>query len=603
MKEQYLSAEVESASGLAARVWDLADLYPSADDPSLLEGLVTAQRMAEEFAAKYRGQINQPDSNAAVLLEALKQYEAIHETGLRPLFFASLDQAGDTQDEKRTGLLQKVRETWHDVSQQLVFFPLEIMSLPADTLKLLTYHPELQAYHHFLQTLLAQKPHHLTEAEEKIINTKDLSGRTAFTSLFTELMGSLTFPLEVDGQVKDLTSAEILALLYRPDGSLRERAYRTFMDGVAQHSLVFKNIINALLLDHGLDGKQRGYRTPMSKSALDNELDEDVINTMMAVTEQHYPLAQRYYRLKAGLLGLPKLKNTDLYAPIETPGEPIGFDQARELVLEAMAGFHPVFHQSAQKFFDRNWIDADLRKGKRQGAFCSCYFPSHHPYILMNYTGNLRDVMTLAHELGHGIHDLLAAGQTFLNFSPPLVLAETASILNELALTRSLLAKPEFKDQVKGLLAAKIEDITATVFRQNVLTRFEQAIHGLRQDHLLGTDEICDAWWQANAKLYGSEVEMIPSYRWGWTYIPHFIHYHFYCYSYVFGQLTSLALYQALLDQGPDFIDKIIHLLSLGGSRAPRQILSDLGWDPADPAFWTQGFTYLENLIDELERR
>ncbi|MBF0475766.1 MAG: M3 family oligoendopeptidase, partial [Deltaproteobacteria bacterium] len=480
---------------------------------------------------------------------------------------------------------------------------LEIMSLPADTLKFLTDHPETRAYRHFLQTLLEQKPHHLTEAEEKIINTKDLSGRTAFTSLFTELMGSLTFPLEVDGRVKDLTSAEILALLYLPDGSLRERAYRTFMDGVAQHSLVFKNIINALLLDHGLDGKQRGYRTPMSKSALDNELDEDIINTMMTVTEQHYPLAQRYYRLKAGLLGLPKLKNTDLYAPLETPGAPIKFDQARELVLEAMDGFHPVFHQSARKFFDRNWIDAAVRKGKRQGAFCSCYFPGHHPYILMNYTGNLRDVMTLAHELGHGIHDLLAAGQTFLNFSPPLVLAETASILNELALTRSLLAKPEFSSQVKGLLAAKIEDITATVFRQNVLTRFEQAIHGLRQDHLLGTDEICDAWWQENGKLYGSEVEMIPSYRWGWTYIPHFIHYHFYCYSYVFGQLTSLALYQALLDQGPDFIDKIIHLLSLGGSRAPLQILSDLGWDPAAPAFWTQGFTFLEKLIDELERR
>jgi oligoendopeptidase F len=339
---------------------------------------------------------------------------------------------------------------------------------------------------------------------------------------------------------------------------------------------------------------------PVTPTHLDNEVRAETIEVMMSATERHYGVAQEYFRLKAHLLGLPGMKNTDLYAPLSDASATVGFDEAQQTVLDAFADFAPEFVAAGRDFFRSRWIDAQPRPGKRLGAFCASLGPSTNPYVLLTYTGTSRDMATLAHELGHGVHDRLAAKQRPVNYQPPLPLAETASTFAEMLLTRSLLARERRPAVRQALLCAKIEDTIATVFRQNVLTRFEMAAHARRQVAALTADELCTLWWNENARLYGDAVEMIPSYRWGWSYIPHFIHNRFYCYAYVFGELLVLALYQRYREEGTAFVPAYLDLLRAGGSDAPDVLLRRVGVNVDDPAFWERGFVVVDSLLDEL---
>jgi oligoendopeptidase F len=339
----------------------------------------------------------------------------------------------------------------------------------------------------------------------------------------------------------------------------------------------------------------------MHRVHLENEIRPETVELMMEVTESHYSLAQEYFQVKACLLGLPKLRNYDLYAPLPSSPKKIPFEEARGLLLQSFQGFHPLFGRIAGEFFENRWIDAPPRKGKYGGAFCSGMTPSLHPYILLNYSGNLRDVLTLAHEMGHGIHFYLARKQTLMNFDPPLTLAETASVFGELVMTQALLREERDLTVRLALLCIEIEDMIATVFRQNVLTRFEQQAYQKRRDHLLSNEEIGDLWWGANAKLFGDSVEMIPEYRWGWSYISHFIHSRFYCYSYIFGELVSLALFQKYEEEGPSFLNRLIRLLERGGSGSPHDLLKDAGVDIERADFWESGFQVIRQLINELK--
>jgi oligoendopeptidase F len=339
----------------------------------------------------------------------------------------------------------------------------------------------------------------------------------------------------------------------------------------------------------------------MDTTHLANELAPPIVERMMEVTEQNYPLAQEYYRLKAQLLGIPKLKNTDLYAPLRDTGRRYPFTEARELVLEAFGSFSPPFRKTAEEFFVDRRIDLLPRPGKSGGAFCMGIAPSLPPYVLLNYTGNPRDVATLAHELGHGVHFVLAQRQSMLNYHPPLPLAETASVFGEMLLTRLLLERESDPKVRAELLCARIEDIIATTFRQNVLTRFEERLHRERKNGLLSTSEICDLWWAENARLYGDSVEMIPQYRWGWSYIPHFIHSRFYCYSYIFAELLVLCLYRKYLSEGPSFVPVFTAILESGGSRSPEDALREAGITLDDPCFWQDGYSCLRNMLDELK--
>jgi oligoendopeptidase F len=459
----------------------------------------------------------------------------------------------------------------------------------------------LEGYRHAVDFQRRFRPFALGEKEEEIVNRKNLTGRSAFTSLFDEFTGSFLFPMRIGEEEKELTGSEMLALLHAPDRALREEALRRFLRHHGDNSLVLTALFNALILDHRLEDELRGYRDPMQRTHLENEISPRAVELMMDITEKHYPLAREYFQIKACLLGLPKLKNSDLYAPLPGAAREIPFAEARNLLLKSFRGFHPVFGDIAAEFFEKNWVDSRIRRGKYGGAFCSGLTPALHPYLLLNYTGNIRDALTLAHEMGHGIHYYLARKQSFLNFDPPLTLAETASVFGEIIMVRALLAEEGDLEARQALLCAQIEDIIATVFRQNVLTRFERALYDLRRDRLPDGRQIGDLWWRENEKLFGEAVEMLPEYRWGWTYISHFIHSRFYCYSYIFGELTVLTLYEKYLEEGKAFIPGFIRLLESGSSASPDELLARLGLDVDRADFWEKGFGVLRRLIDELK--
>jgi oligoendopeptidase F len=460
--------------------------------------------------------------------------------------------------------------------------------------------PEMAEYRHYLETVRRFKPHTLSEKEEQLLNHKQLTSTSAFEQLYEELSGSLRFRLTIEGEERELTDGEVIALLHHPDRELRERALTTFLETHAGHSLVLTAIFNNILLDHKIDCELRHYDDVVMPTHLANEIAPETVAAMMYAVEQHYPLAQDYFDLKARLLGLDRLKNTDLYAPLEAEAEEIAFSQAQALILAAFGRFNEQFAALAAEFFHRRWIDAEVRAGKRGGAFCAALSPRYHPYILCSYNGTSRDISTVAHELGHGIHYSLSRRQRLLNYDAPLVLAETASVFAEIVLTRHLLAETPSVAARRALLCSLLEEMYGTVFRQTALTRFEMAAHRQRRTSQLSSEEICALWLQEQEKLFGTSVAMIPAYKWGWTYISHFIHSRFYCYSYSFGELLTLALFQRYLDEGEAFVPGYMRLLESGGSQRPERALAQVGIDINQPEFWSRGFRVIEGFLADL---
>ena len=588
-----------STEGQSA-TWDLTGLYQTPKDPSWADDLNRGLELARKFHAAYKG-VDFSLLSPAVFFQALKEYESIQEEGVKPFLYASLLFSEDSQNNEYKTLLQKAKERWNDLETEILFFRLALIELSEEKVREVFSYPPLKSYEHALLFLRRFRAFTRTEKEEEILNRKNLTGRSAFTTLFDEFVGSFTFRLEVEGEEKELTGSEMLSLLYSPDRGLRERAFRTFLQRHRDNHLVLASVFNALILDAQVEDDLRGYRGPMHRTHLENEIPPETVDLMMEVTESHYSLAQEYFQVKACLLGLPKLKNYDLYAPLPGSRKGIALEEARALLLQSFRDFHPLFGRIAGEFFDRRWIDSPPRKGKYGGAFCSGMTPALHPYILLNYTGNLRDVLTLAHEMGHGIHFYLARRQTLMNFDAPLTLAETASVFGELVMTQALPREEQDLSVRLALLCIEIEDMIATVFRQNVLTRFEQQLYQKRRERLLTSEEIGELWWQANARLFGDSVEMIPEYRYGWAYISHFIHSRFYCYSYIFGELASLALFRKYEEEGPSFLSQLIRLLERGGSGSPHELLKEAGVDVEQTDFWQKGFRVIRQLIDELK--
>jgi oligoendopeptidase F len=576
--------------------WDLTPLYAGPDDPRIEADVAASRKAAAAFVDRYRSRVAELD--APGLAAAITAYEDLGEQARLPGFYAHLLFAANTQDDVARRLVDRTREAALGIANALTFFELELKDLADDAFGRLVADSALVERRHWLGVVRRRRPYTLSEPEERVVNQKNVTGRGALVQLFDELSGSLRFRLDD----RELTGEQVLSLLYDPDRALRERAFTTFLDGYAAHGVVWTNVLNGLMQDHRLECELRKLPDPILPTHLDNEVRPETVDAMMRATERHYPLAQRYFRLKAKLLGLEVLKNTDLYAPLEETPSRLPFDEARNLVLYAFGAFAPEFGALAEDFFSRRWIDADVRPGKRLGAFCASPGPRGNPWILLSYTETPRDVATLAHELGHGVHDRFAARQRPLDYMPPLTLAETASVFGEMMLTRVLLDREPRREGRRAILCAKIEDTIATVFRQNVLTRFEMAAHARRAAGPLTADEIGTLWWEENAKLYGDAVEMVPAYRWGWSYIPHFIHSRFYCYAYVFGELLVLALYQRYRDEGAAFVPHYLELLAAGGSEAPDVLLSRLGFAIDDAAFWDRGFDVVQDLLAELEQ-
>lgn len=581
--------------------WDLGDLYDGIEDPKIREELAAASRRALNFADTYRERVETKTMTGEDFGQALVEYEAIIESFQKPLFYASLCFAADTQDLQVQDLLQIAHERTTEIENQLVFFSLGLIALTDDSLAALLQTPNVAKYRHYLQVVRQSKAYTLSEKEEQLLKEKDLSGRQAFVKLYDQLAGSLTFPVTIAGESMVLNDSEMLALQRHVNGEVREHAQNVFLGTYAKHSLVFTSIFNNLLLDHKIESEQRGYEDATVPTHLSNEIARVTVDAMMDAVERHYPLVQRYFRLKARILGEERLKITDLYAPVRKVREVIPFKEAVNTIVTAFNDFSGEFGAIAETIFDGQWVDAEVRSGKRGGAFCAALSPAHHPYVLCSYNGTERDVATLAHELGHGVHYMLARKQRLLHYDAPLVLAETASVFAELLLIQYRLKRIEDADARKVLSCQVMEEMYGTVFRQTALTRFEIAAHKKRKMGQLSSDDLSELWLGEQEKMFGESVELLPVYRWGWIYIPHFIHSRFYCYSYPFGELLTLALFQRYLDQGEAFVPAYIQLLENGGSERPEVALAGIGIDINDPDFWDQGFKVMQGFFTDLD--
>lgn len=589
------------ASSAANVVWDLKDLYAGIDDPQIDRDLQAMQELCTSFSDKYRSLFGTGRPSVDTLATALVEYERICELMSKLGAYVGLITAADTANPAHRRLEDRVRQSLVERENQLTFFDLGWLELNDAIAAEIAADPRLANYEHHLSSARRYKPHTKSEPEELLLNQKSLTARAAWINLFDEFVASLEFKLDYGGERRTLNQSQIIALSYESDRGLRLAAQQCFYTEIAKHELVLSSVFNAVAQDHHLNDQIRGYPTPLSSRHLANEVAPEVVERMLAVTETNYAVAHQYYALKARLLKLPKMATYDQYAPVASNMPSCEYLKGKETVLAAFGRFHPTMRSVASDFFEKNWIDAEVRPAKRGGAFSASTVPQVHPYILLNWTDKLRDVSTLAHELGHGIHQYLSRKQTYLNFHHPLTIAETASVFAEFLTFDYVMETTADPDIRLGLLCGKIEDAFATVFRQNVLTRFEQAAHAARRQEKLSSDDLCDHWWRANEALYGDAVEMFDQYRWGWAYIPHFIHTPFYCYAYVFGELMVLSLYRMYQEEGAAFVPRYLELLSSGSSAPPEVLLRRVGADISDPAFWQKGLNVLKDMVQKAQ--
>lgn len=579
--------------------WNTTLLYPAPDSPELENDLGSFEKMADEFRGRYFEKVSGLDN--ASLLAALREYETLQTRISKPFCYAHLLFASDSGNETYRALSQRCSELGNSLSQELLFFDLELMELSDERFEAFQAFPEAAGYLHFLEGIRKFRPHTLKENEERLLTRKDLTGIRAFTKLFDELSASFNYRMELDGEEKDFTGEELLSLLHHNSADVRFRAFSTFLERHGEHGIVYNAVFNNMALDHGQEMELRNYQTPIQPTNIGNEIPDEAVEHLMSITEANYGLAQEYFRIKAGMLGMDKLRNCDLYAPVAEAEKKYTFDEARSQVVDSYRSYDPHFGEIVDAFFSERRVDVLPRTGKSGGAFAMGISPEIPPFLLLNYTGTLRDLATIAHEAGHGLHFVLSQKQTLLNYHAPLPLAETASVFGEMLLTRRMLDSESDPIVRKSLLCAKIEDIIATTFRQTVLTRFELRLHNERKAGLLSNDRIAEIWLEENGKLFGDSVDMIPAYRWGWSYISHFIHSRFYCYSYTFAELLVLALFQNYREDGEDFKPGYLALLESGGSLSPADTARLAGIDITASDFWQKGYDFLGGLIEELK--
>jgi oligoendopeptidase F len=591
----------DSAAGPAAGVrWDLSDLYPEPAEPAIERDLDAAEAAAACFAERYRGRVASLD--AAGLAAALGELEALLEPPGRAGAYAALRFAADTSAPAHGALLQRVQERSSAVRNAVVFFQLEWVAQDDGRAAALLANPALARRRHLLESMRRYRPHVLSEPEERILEELANTGERAWGRLFDEILASARFRVTLDGETKELSEEETLSLLYDASRERRRAAAAGLSEGLKQHARVLAFVFNTLVQNKAIEDRLRAYPDPLAARHLANEIEPASVEALLAASERAFPLVQRYYRLKARLLGLDELLDYDRYAPVGEALGQVSFDAARRIVLAAYRDFSPALAELAARFFERRWIDAELRPGKRGGAFSASTVPSVHPYVMLNYTGTLRDVMTVAHELGHGVHQSLAREQGLFEQDTPLTLAETASVFGEMLVFRRLLKEERDPKTRLALLCGKLEDAFATVFRQVVMTRFEEKLHAARRSEgELPIERINALWLSANAPMHGDAVRLTDDYAWWWLYIPHFVHSPFYCYAYAFGELLVLALLRRYDEEGETFVPRYLDLLRAGGSQAPAALLARLGLDVSDPRFWEGGLAVLEGMVAEAE--
>ncbi len=575
--------------------WDLSGLF--SEDRDALETLKAATVAASDFADANRGKL--AELGASGFADALTVYADIQDKAGRAYTYAYLAWSTNTASPATGKLLQAVKEEYTTLSTKLLFFELEWTDLDDVVAADYMQDPGTKALAaHYLELLRLHKPHVLTEPEERILVEKGLSGRSAWNRYFDETMGAMRFTLHGDA----LTQQQVLAKLHEGDRSVRQGAADAFSKGLRENQRTLTYIFNTLLADKATDDRLRGYTSWIQSRNLSNEVDGKDVEALISTVTGSYDLVSRYYQLKKQLLGLDEMTEYDRYAPIGEADSHWTWERARELVTVSYADFSPEMGRIVERFFEENWIDAALGDAKRGGAFSHGAVPSAHPYILLNYTGKVRDVQTLAHELGHGVHQYLSREQGIFHADTPLTTAETASVFGEMLVFQNMLAAEADPKHRLAMLMGKIDDTMATVFRQVSMNRFEERIHTIRRsDGELDTDQFCTAWMDTQEAMFGGSVTLGENYRHWWSYIPHFLHTPGYVYAYAFGELLVLALYRRYLLAPDTFVSGYTKLLSAGGSDWPHVLVGQLGIDLRDPAFWQSGVDAIADLIQEAE--
>ncbi|TVQ67672.1 MAG: M3 family oligoendopeptidase [Balneolaceae bacterium] len=587
----------KSVSGAEKVLWDLSDLYSSPDDPALERDRKKVLKVSEQFADRFRGRVGSLEP--VEFADALTQYEEILSLIGRIGSYAYLSWSTATDNPSLGKQLQQANELGSEVSQKLVFFTVEWMKVEDDRAEELTHSPVLSPWKHYLTVSRLYRNHTLSEEAEQVLSAAGVTGRSAWNRYFDETLGAARF--EFEGE--ELTEQEVLGKLHNEDRETRQKAHasltKTF--GSLSRSLTF--IFNTILADKYSRDKLRGYEHWLASRNLSNQTDRETVDALIEAVTSFYPVVQRYYGLKKKLLGVHELFDYDRYAPVTKTSQHVEWEKAKELVLEAFGEFHPRKKAIAGEFFDKQWIDAAIRPGKRGGAYSASTVTTVHPYVFMNYDGRLRDVQTLAHELGHGVHQYLSAGQGELQSSTPLTTAETASVFGEMLVFNRLMDQLSDPAERLALLVSKIDDTIATVFRQVSMNRFEEKMHTARRvEGELSKEQFSALWRETQEDLYGDSVTLTEEYSLWWCYIPHFLHSPGYVYAYAFGELLVLSLFDLYQQSDPkEFSEKYLELLSAGGSDWPAELIGKMGMDIRDKEFWRNGLNLFEKMVQDAE--
>jgi oligoendopeptidase F len=583
-------------TGAEEVAWDLSDLYDGPEDPQLRTDVDDAATAADAFRERYHGKVAELDAPA--LAEAVAERERIDSSVARALTFAHLRFATNMADPERGALVGRLQEQSALLETQLLFFALEWAAVEDDVAAALLDDPELDHWRHFLTSLRKYRPFLLTEPEERIVTEKVVSGAAAWARLYEEQLSALR--VELDGEQVALETA--MARLYAADRDVRRSAAEAVSAALEPGLRTRVFVLNTLLLDKSIDDRLRNYPSWISSRNLANETTDEAVQALIEATVSRYDVPQRYYRLKARLLGLDRIAHFDRFAPVAEDGGRMGWEEARAIVLDAYSSFSDEAGEIVDSFFREEWIDAPVRADKRTGAFCATTVPDGHPYVFLNFTGDRRSVLTLAHELGHGLHGMLAQPLGLFNASTPLTTAETASVFGEALTFRSLLAAEGDPRRRLDLLTGRIEDAIATVFRQVSMNRFEEAVHTERRAKgELSPDRLSELWLETQTALFGDSVD-ISGYAPWWSYVTHFAAVPGYVYAYAYGYLFSLAIFRSYEREGDALVEPYLDLLRAGGSKPPEELARGVGLDLTDPSIWASGIDALAEELDEAER-
>ena len=590
-------AQALKSTGAETVRWNLSDLFASPDDPKIEATLASEMQRAKDFEARYKGKVATLEPKAfAAMMRELEDYE---KAAAKPEVYAYMLHSGDTQDHAAGRLLARVREAGAERSSHMVFFYLELAQISDEQAAKLFADPDAAAYRHTIEEARKYRPHQLSEPEERVLTDFSPVGNPSWVRLFEELCARIR--VNVDGS--DLALDQALTLLREPDRNVRRKASGAVTQALRGDVRTRGYIFNVILQEKAIDDRLRHFPTWISSRNLANETSDEAVEALVDAVTGRYDVCIRYYRVKRKLLNVGELHEWDRYAPVSDTTRDLSWEAAKELVLGSYNRFSKKAGALVEDFFKQSWIDAPVVPGKAGGAYCMGVTPDHHPYVMLNFTGKLRDALVLAHELGHGLHDRLAARQNVFDYHPPLTLAETASVFGE-ALTFDRIMAEEKDPTVKlALLCGQVEDAFATVFRQVAFNRYEDAIHTRRRtEGELSAEQLGEIFQEQLQAMFGDALTLTDEHKVWWSYVGHFLHTPGYVYAYAFGNLLAMSVYHRYLERGPEFVDAYLDFLAAGGSTRPDELVKRLDMDITNPDFWDAGLKILDGMVTEVER-